>query len=132
NLRLHLLRPARYERAGFDLYRHRAVVASGDDVLRPPGGADRGKLYSTAALQRHLARLSACLDHRRWSLAVYRYGAVCNLSVELPDSSLLSPMWHYRHHRDGAADGLHQQGHLAGIRRRVGRHGGAGTTKPIS
>jgi len=61
---LHLLRLARYKGTGLDLYRHRAVVASGHDVLRPPGGADRRKLLPTAALQWRLARLSACLDHR--------------------------------------------------------------------
>ena len=88
DLRLHLLCVAGHQGTELDVYRHRAVVASGDDVLRPPGGADRRELLAPPALQRRLARLSAGLDHRRRPLAVYRDGAVCRLCFELPDCPL--------------------------------------------
>ena len=78
------------ESAGVDLYRHRAVVAAGDDAVRPRGGADRGKLLAAAALQRLLARLPARLDHRRRPVAVYRDSAVRHLSFELADRPLHS------------------------------------------
>src|SRR5258708_745729 len=84
----------------------------------PPGGADRGKLHPSAALQRRLARLPARLDHCGWPLAVYRDGTVRHLSLELADRPLYPSLRDHRHHCDGAADGLHQQGHLRGIRKR--------------
>ena len=43
------------------------------------------KLHTSAALQRCFARLSAGLDYRRWPIAVYRHGAVCDVSLELAD-----------------------------------------------
>jgi len=116
DLRLHLLRPARYESAGSDLYRHRAVVASRHDVLWPTGGNDRRKLYSAAALQRHLAGLSARFDNRWRSVAVHRDGTVRYVRVELSDCPLYSRLRGARHHRGSVAHGLHQQGHLCRIR----------------
>ena len=65
DLWLHLLWAARHEGAESDVYRHRAVVASDDDVLWSPGGDDRRKLftprlrYSGASLGYQLASIIA-------------------------------------------------------------------------
>ena len=104
------------------------VVAPGHDHVRPRSGADRGIVFAAAALQRRLARLPARLDHRRRPIAVHRDGAVCRLSFELADRDLYSALRGHRHRRDGAADRLHQQGHLrrirTGLRPCEGRGGG--------
>ena len=76
-------------------------------------------LLAAAALQRHLARLPARLDHRRRPVAVHRDGAVRRLSFEPADRALHPRLRRHRHRRDGAADGLHQQGHLGRIRESV-------------
>jgi MFS family permease len=62
-------------------------------------------------------------------LAVYRYDAVCHLSVELPDRPLFPRLRGDRSRLGVAVDRLHEQGRLTGIRRRLGRHESAGTTK---
>jgi MFS family permease len=111
-LRFHLLRPARHEGAGIDLYCSCAVASPSYDVLWPRGGADSGKLHAAFALQRHLAWLSARLDHRRRPVAVYRNGIIRCFQIKLTDRTLYGWLRHHRYHLDGAADGLHQQRHL--------------------
>ena len=69
-------------------------------------------------------RLPARLDHRRRTLAVFRYRAICHLSIQLADRSLYPRLRHYRPRRDRAAHGLHQQGHLRGIRKGLISPGG--------
>ena len=81
--------------------------------VRPGGGADRGELHAAAALQRRLARLSACLDHRRRSVAVHRDVAVRDLSLDVADRDLCLCLRGHQHLRDVDAARLHQQGHLA-------------------
>ncbi len=66
---------------GGRLHRHRDLADPGDDAVRAGGGADRGKLHAATALQRRLARLPACVGHRRRSVAVHRDVAVRDLSV---------------------------------------------------
>ncbi len=88
-------------------------------------------LLSAAALQRHLARLPARLDHRRRPVAVYRDGAVRRLSFELADRALHRRLRRHRHRLDRAADRLHQQGHLGRISRGlIRRRGGAAARSP--
>ena len=92
-----------------------AVAAADHDDVRPRSGADRRKLLAPAALQRQLARLPARLDHCRRPVAVHRDGAVRHLPFEPTDRALHPRLRRHRHHRDLAADGLHQQGHLRRI-----------------
>src|SRR5260370_6390665 len=69
--------------------------------------------YSGASLGYQLASIIA------GGLAVYRDGTVRHLSLKLADRPLYPSLRDHRHHCDGAADGLHQQGHLRGIRKRL-------------
>ena len=119
-VRIYLLRVARYQDPGADFHRRRTVPDPDHDNVRPRSGTDCGKLFAGAALQRHFARLSACLDHCRRPLAVYRDGALRLLSVEPADRAVYRRLRRYRYRLDGATDGLHEQGHLGGIRQNPG------------
>ncbi len=71
---------------------------------------------AAAALQRRRARLSARLDHRRRPRTVYRGGIVRGLPFGVRDRRLHLRLRHHQHHRRRLAQGLHEQGHLRGIR----------------
>src|SRR6202045_351092 len=74
--------------------------------------------YSGSSLGYQLASIS------RRPLAIYRYRAICHLSIQLADRSLYPRLRDHRPHRDGVTHGLHQQGHLRGIRKGLISPGG--------
>jgi hypothetical protein len=84
-VRVPVFRNGRYGHSIRGVHRDRAFAHSARRPIRPPGGAHRGGIYASFALQRLFARLSARLRHRRRTGTADRYGIVRALSLGLRD-----------------------------------------------
>ena len=114
-VRLRLFRHAGQRRAGAGVLRDRAIAYTTRHDVRPAGGADRRSLHASSALQRCIAGLPTCLDHRRRPGAADRDRADRGVSHRLCRRDL------HRCVRGDQPDlgrddaGLHRQGYLGRI-----------------
>jgi MFS family permease len=77
-----------------------------------PEAALIAEAFAATALQRRLDWLSACFDHRRRAGTLYLDLAIRDLSLDISDRHLRRYLCDHQHHRNGAAAGLYEQGHL--------------------
>src|SRR5262249_2067882 len=115
-VRLRLFRHAGDGAGNHHLPRHRAVAGAARHDVWPASRADRRKLHRTPSLQRRLARLSACLGHRRWTRAADRHLAVRPFSLALAARRLHRAVCGAQPDRDRTDERLHGQGHRRRIR----------------
>jgi len=106
-------------RAGLDFPCHRTVADPARYDVRPASGVDRRVLYRPVALQRRFYRLSAGFGLCGRARAADCNGTVCSVQIGLCHRGLRLRLRPHQLRRRRPLAGLHEPGHLPGIRRKV-------------
>ena len=119
SVRICLFRAAQHTRAGLDFPCHRTVADPARYDVRPASGVDRRVLYRPVALQRRFYRLSAGFGLCGRARAADCNGTVCSVQIGLCHRGLRLRLRPHQLRRRRPLAGLHEPGHLPGIRRKV-------------